>query len=359
MPLTKPFRLRLAILAAAILAPGAALAAGPPPSLAPELGRAYVQPHDAIDIGGRRLNLFCMGSGKRTVLFDSGGSDWSDIWALVQPAVAQEARACTYDRAGLGHSDPAPMPRTPVAIVEDLHALIAAAKLPTPLVLVGHSLGGFNVKLYAALYPQDVAGLVLVDPAEERSAERTRAMLRKRFGPSLAVRAELLDNTFATMLHERYRRCAETARDKALDPDSLGYRRCTDPPRLQLGPEIVAARRRIQATGVYQAAQASEIVNSVYGDARGDPLYAELFRRGAFGRRPLVVLTHGIFDPGDPLDVAGQAAGVALHEETARLSAAGKHRVVPDTHHNIELDAPDAIVAAVHEVLAELDRPRD
>src|SRR4051794_2740141 len=156
--------------------------------LTPELGREYARPHDTIDVGGRHLNLFCMGSGPRTVLFDAGGSDWSDVWALVQPTVAKSARACVYDRAGLGHSDPAPLPRTPVEIAQDLHALVVAAKLQTPLVVVGHSLGGFNVKLYAALYPDEVAGLVLVDPSEERTAERARPQLRKRFGASIAAR---------------------------------------------------------------------------------------------------------------------------------------------------------------------------
>src|SRR5690242_17107768 len=67
----------------------------------------FARPHEAIDIGGRKLNLFCMGSGNPTVLFDSGGSDWSVIWALVQPQVARRTRACSYDRAGLGYSDAA------------------------------------------------------------------------------------------------------------------------------------------------------------------------------------------------------------------------------------------------------------
>ncbi|WP_296594858.1 alpha/beta hydrolase [Phenylobacterium sp.] len=321
-----------------------------------DFARASAQPHEPVDVGGRRLNLFCMGDGPRTVLFEAGGSDWSDVWALVQPVVAQQARACAYDRAGLGYSDPAPLPRTPLAIVQDLHALIAAAKLKTPLVLVGHSLGGFDAKLYAALYPEDVAGLVLIDPAEDRTAQRVRMLLRGRFGPSLAARSELLDLTMFAWLTDRYDRCAEAARDKPLDPGSPTYRRCTDPVRPQLGPDVAAARARIQATAAYQAAQASEISNSVYADERADPVYEGLFRRGAFGRKPLVVLTHGDFDRQDQLDVASQAAGIALHQETARLSRTGRHRVVPGTGHYIQLDAPESVTAAISEVLAALPR---
>lgn len=342
-------------LAAALGAAGAA-AAQTVSKVPPELGREYAKAHELIDIGGRRLNLFCMGSGERTVLFEAGGSDWSDTWALVQPAVAKGARACAYDRAGLGHSDPSPLPRTPVAIVEDLHTLIAKAKLRTPLVLVGHSLGGFNAKLYAALYPEDVAGLVLVDPSEDRSADRLRQRAQAKVGAITAARAELLDQTFGTLLLDRYRRCAEAARDKDLDPASGLYRRCTDPVRAPLGPEIAAERLRIQATSRYQTAQASEILNSVYGDTRGDPIYAGLFRREVFGRKPVVVLTHGIYDRTDPLEVLSEEGWLALHQETARLSRRGRQRVVPDTHHNIQLDAPEAIVAAIAEVLRDLEK---
>lgn len=343
----------LAALAAIITLPSSARTG----DLAPELGHDYARAHEAIDVGGHRLNLFCMGSGPRTVLFDAGGSDWSDVWALVQPAIATQARACAYDRAGLGHSDPAPLPRTPVEIAQDLHALVAAAKLQTPLVVVGHSLGGFNVKLYAALYPDEVAGLVLVDPSEERTPERARAMLRKRFGASIAARSELADLTLFAWLTERYTRCAATAAEAPLEAASPMYRRCTDPVRRPLGPEIAAARVQIQVTAAYQQAQASEILNSVYAGERADAVYRDLFRPGALGRKPMIVLTHGLYDPRDPLDAAGQAAGVALHEETARLSRSGKHRVVPATTHYIQLDAPDAVTRAITEVLGALPSP--
>ena len=337
------------------LLPLAALlgAAAEPPS--PEAASAYIGPHSLIEVEpGRRINLVCMGSGDRTVLFDSGGSDWSVIWALVQPEVAKGARACAYDRAGLGHSDPAPLPRSPAAIVEDLHKLIRSADLKRPLVLVGHSLGGFNVKLYAALYPEDVAGMVLVDPAEERGWDRTRRALRSRFGGSLAARAELLDSTFLEWLVSRYRSCAEAAGTEGLDPASPTYGRCTDPVRPKLGPEIAAERMKIQSTAAYQAAQASEIVNSVYGDVRADRAYAGLFRPGLLGSKPVIVLTHGLYDRDDPLDVMSFDQGVRLHRRSAALSRRGRQRVVPGTGHNIEIDDPGAIVEAVAEVLAEL-----
>jgi pimeloyl-ACP methyl ester carboxylesterase len=347
---------------AGVLSALAALQAVPataaePPTVPPEVAKRYMGPHTLVDVGGgRRINLLCMGEGEQTVLFDAGGSDWSVIWALVQPALTGEARACAYDRAGLGYSDPGRGPRSPIAIVEDMHALVKAAGLKRPLVLVGHSLGGFNVKLYAALYPEDVSALVLVDPAEERVWDRTRERMRKRFGDRLAARSELMDQSFFTMLARRYEDCAALAKTKALDPTSMDYRRCTDPPRTQLGESLVAERTRIHATSAYQAAQASEIVNSVYGDPRADGVYERLFRPGVLGDRPVIVLSHGIYDEKDELDTLGFEQFVDLHRQSARLSRAGRQRVVPGTHHNIELDAPEAVVAAVREALAATSR---
>lgn len=340
------------VLAVAAFASAAAAQAEPadPPGV-----QRYLQAAQRVEVApGRSLNLVCMGSGERTVLFDAGGSDWSAIWALVQPEVARHARACAYDRAGLGYSDPAPGARTPIAIVEELHALITAAGLQRPVVLVGHSLGGFNVKLYGALYPEDVAGIVLVDPAEERQWERSRQRLTERFGAPLAARAELLDRSFFLGLVGRYQSCLEAAVSGPLDPASTTYRRCSDPVRPQFGPSIAAMRARIQVTPAYQTAQAREIIDSVYADAASDAAYERLFRPGSLGARPVIVLSHGNFDAADPLDALFQAQMVALHSETARLSTRGVQRTVEGTGHNTPVERPDAVIAAIVELLGRL-----
>ncbi len=315
----------------------------------------YTHPQQRVEVAhGRSLNLVCMGTGPQTVLFDAGGSDWSVIWALVQPEVARHARACAYDRAGLGYSDPAPGARTPVAIVQDMRALVEAARLQRPLVLVGHSLGGFNVKLYAALYPEDVAGLVLVDPSEERDWERTRSFLIRRFGRQLAARSELLDRSFLTSLLARYEQCRAAVPLGPLDPASIAYRRCSDPVRPQLGPAIAAERLRIQVLPAYQNAQAMEILGSIYGDPGTFPAYERLFRPGLLGSRPLIVLTHGRHDPADPLDALGQAQLTAMHRQSAGLSRSGTQRTVEDTGHNIPVEKPGVVTSAIVEVLARL-----
>jgi pimeloyl-ACP methyl ester carboxylesterase len=117
-----------------------------------------------VDIGDRALFLTCTGTGSPTVVLEAGSGNAADTWGSVQPEVARLTRVCSYDRAGLGQSDPAPGGvRTVQDSVDDLHALLTAADISGPIVLAGHSLGGLIVRLYASQYPEDVAGIVLVD----------------------------------------------------------------------------------------------------------------------------------------------------------------------------------------------------
>jgi pimeloyl-ACP methyl ester carboxylesterase len=154
----------------------------------------YVHAHARIEVEpGRRMNLHCIGTGSPVVVFDSGLSDWSNTWALIQPGLGTRTKACSYDRPGMGYSDPSPHRPTPANAVRDLHALLERAGIEGPLVLAGHSLGGFNMKLYAATYPRQVAGAVLVDPSEERLWARVGPVLGVRFGEQLVRDAEADD----------------------------------------------------------------------------------------------------------------------------------------------------------------------
>ena len=128
-----------------------------------------------VDVGGRRLFVKCSGEtreGLPVVVLDAGMGNTSEVWSLVQPKVAQFARVCSYDRAGMGKSDRAAQAHASEDIVNDLHNLLANAGINPPLVLVGHSLGGMNARLYAGKYPTDVVGMVLVDSAHEDENDR-------------------------------------------------------------------------------------------------------------------------------------------------------------------------------------------
>ena len=132
-----------------------------------------------VDIGGRRLYLSCTGGGSPTVVLESGLGDPAAPWFAVERAVARFTRVCSYDRANAlaGASDPAPTPRTGREVAADLHALLQAAGIPGPVVLVGHSIGGHYVRLAAAVHPAAVAGLVLVDASHEEQEVRLEALV--------------------------------------------------------------------------------------------------------------------------------------------------------------------------------------
>ena len=118
----------------------------------------------SFDIGGRSLYLECTGTGTPTIVMDAGLGNSHTTWAKVVPDVRGADRTCTYDRANIGASDKAPTPRTSSDVVDDLHRLLEAAKVPAPYVLVGHSFAGMSMRLFASTYPNEVVGLVLVDP---------------------------------------------------------------------------------------------------------------------------------------------------------------------------------------------------
>jgi pimeloyl-ACP methyl ester carboxylesterase len=136
------------------------------PASAPTGSPAAMQ-HGLVDIGGRSLHIHCAGNGDPVVVLDAGLGNDGGTWADVQPGLARFTRACVYDRAGRGYSDPGPKPRTSRLMVADLHELLVRAGIAGPYVLVGHSLGGLNVRLYESEYPGDVAGMVLVDATSD------------------------------------------------------------------------------------------------------------------------------------------------------------------------------------------------
>jgi len=128
--------------------------------------RAYPAPGQMIDVGGLQMHLFCTGAnsaGSPTVILETGLGSTSAAWAFVQPEVAKTTRVCSYDRAGMGWSEPSPSPRDARHIVEELHTLLHNANVPSPYVFVGWSFGGLYVREYAGQYGDEVAGMVLLD----------------------------------------------------------------------------------------------------------------------------------------------------------------------------------------------------
>jgi pimeloyl-ACP methyl ester carboxylesterase len=301
----------------------------------------YAVPHAMIDVNaGRRLNLYCVGNGAPTVVFDAGSGLAGWDWLLVHPSVAARTRACIYDRAGFGFSDAADRPGTSANAVDDLHRLLNAAGVAPPYILVGHSYGGDNVQLYAYTYPREVAGLVLVDASHEDETERLDRITHGKFSKLM------------TAQNEAGLECVSAARSGLL-PGTERFEQCVGQPPPMYRIALAAAWLSMHLSTEYWDAAESEARNQSVSDAQLRQA------RGSFGDMPLVYLTHGISPflvPGKPQSAMNKATEkdfVRMHEEVARLSKRGSHRVVPGAAHSIHIDQPQAVIDAISDVLAQ------
>jgi len=327
------------LLALALAAPAPFAAAGEPP--AP--GAEFAAPQRLVDIGGRRLALHCSGTGSPTVVFESpsGGAGWG--WWRVQPKVAAKTRACTYDRAGYGFSDPSPRAADAVNAVDDLHALLKAAGIAPPYVLVGNSFGGGAAQLFAWTHPADVQGLVLVEPMHEDELVRPDALTHGKVSDAEKRIIEFGDA------------CAAQAA-KGFDPKSAIYEDCIGGADPSLPRAVGEIGLRSRLTPAWWRARQAERV-ALAKDR--DELRAA---RQPFGDLPVVVLVRGVSPyliPGKPqsdTNKAIEAANLALLTTLAQASTRGAVRVVPGAGHVIQETHPEAVVAAVDEVLAKISR---
>jgi pimeloyl-ACP methyl ester carboxylesterase len=136
-------------------------------AIATELAeRAYPPPGEMVDVGGHSLHINCVGQGSPSVVLDGGSGEMSAQWVRVQQQVSGTTRVCAYDRAGMGWSETGPEPRDAKQISSELHALLEGADIEGPYVLVSHSFGGLYMQTYAARYPDEVAGVALVDSSQ-------------------------------------------------------------------------------------------------------------------------------------------------------------------------------------------------
>jgi pimeloyl-ACP methyl ester carboxylesterase len=300
----------------------------------------YVKPGQLVDIGGRRINLHCVGTGGPTVVLMAGIFSWSLVWYKTQPVIAQKTRVCAFDRAAYGFSDPASQPQIISDVVEDLHTALKAGALPGPYVLVGHSLGGLEARIYAQRWPKEVAGMILVDtsPAAEGLIDETQPDFDDAAGR---------EKYTSYMIH-----CAFLAMRGPFEPSSLEFKTCS---AATLPSDTPAEFRRIWPqffTADYFAAKAS-LMSSLYTHVYDSADHNRL------GAMPMVVLS--IERPWD-IDTPAGARLVRsygkiwndLHQDLAQLSSRGVHRIIKGSGHDIQMDKPQAVIDAVNEVLREL-----
>lgn len=277
-------------------------------------GRVLRQIGRSVDIGGRTLNIHCVGEGRPTVVFVSGRTAPGYVWTPTQRGVSAFTRACWYDRADLGWSDSGPDPSWGEQAARDLHQLVRNAGLDRPLVLVGHSFGGYVIRLYRHAYRGEVSGLVFVDTALE-DAGRIRGMPHRERPnvPRSMIRG--LSMVFGRL---------GMMRALATDPG---------PPLEDWSAEewdILARLRRQRNLALADAQVGPE-------SATADQVRAA----GGLEDMPLIVLTQG----------RGLGGWADLQRQLAERSRRGRQVLVPDSGHGIPMEAPGAIVDAVRELV--------
>lgn len=298
----------------------------------------YARPQQRVRISRRRwINLLDLGEGGPTVVLCGGDQSTTLVWARVQSELARSFRVVAYDRAGLGFSDPGPFPRTTQRIVGDLRAALQAAGIAPPYVLVGASNGGFETRWFARHHPEEVAGMVLVDTTADDWTLRQQAV-----APSWRP-------AWKNYLNQ-LRYVAACARSGALRPGLAEYAQYVPQPMVQL-PEAVNAHRHDAAlTPGYWRTHISECEAIEAASAAGGA-----DTRASLGDLPLVVLSAGVrIAPPLPSEEAQAflATLEAGQDALAALSSRGVRRRVTDSGHNIQIDRPDAVIAAVAEVVA-------
>jgi pimeloyl-ACP methyl ester carboxylesterase len=257
-----------------------------------------------VDIGGHSIFLRCGGRGSPTVLLEAGAGWRSNVWDKVLEGVAAFTRVCTYDRAGLGQSEPRPRPRTIQDMVTDLHVLLWTAGIPAPFVMVGHSLGGFIVRLFTHRYPGEVVGMVLVDVPHPEYPKRALELMP----PAAAGDGEELCEA-----REYFTQLVQGTDDPAQHPEGLRF-----------GVSLA------QVAGV-----------------------------GALGSIPLAVLSAGWAEPYSadfPAELGARLDRLreAQQEDLVALSSRGWRVIADQSGHMIQHDQPELVIDAIHRVVEEV-----
>ena len=278
--------------------------------------QAYPPAGQMVDVGGYRLHINCTGTGSPTVIIDAGWGAWSLEWSRVQAEVAQTTQVCTYDRAGMGYSEPGPLPRTAAQFAIELHTLLEQAHIAGPYVMAGHSLGGLPVRIFVHDYPTDIVGVVLIDsmspgqmtqPATEIDPQTPSSSSGSSL-PSLAARVglvRLLSSQFIT---------------QGLPPEAQ--------------PAYTAFSVIPRSIQAWSDEGASIQVSLAQADAIK-----------SFGDVPLIVLT-GALD---------QMAGWdTMQAELLELSSNSRQVIAEHSGHNIQIDQPEAAVEAIVAIVSQL-----
>jgi len=294
------------------------------------LAKQYPAPGQLVDVGGYKMHINCTGQGSPTVILEAGMGNYSLYWANVQPDVARFTRVCSYDRAGYGWSVLGPLPRTANVEVEELHTLLVNANIQGPYVLVGHSLGGMLVRVYAHNYPDEVVGMVLVDSYHEERPIRNPELTKLNQDATGQFRLFALLSSTGMM---------------ALVPQTISNPGLPDEAYAQL--QAITA-----TTGFFEMFLAE--MNAIEESSAE----VRFLKITSFGNLPLIVLSAGRFDATPLLsDAENQRLWKEMQtqqSELTALSSESQQIIAEQSGHFIQLDQPDLVIDAIREILNAL-----
>jgi pimeloyl-ACP methyl ester carboxylesterase len=296
---------------------------------------AYAQmPGRMVDIGGYRLNLYCVGKGGPTVVLEAGGGWGAVAWTGIQRKLADRAkvRVCSYDRAGMNFSDPGPVVRKPGDDVTDLHALLKAARVGAPYVLVGWSAGGVIARRYAYQYPDQVAGLITVDGSTYDFAEVKRTALNPQ-------------------VRETLTKCLHAAQNGSFDTDTALFDRCA--PIVNPLNFVPAMQKQLARYTRDPATYERTLASFERVEATGKELRE---MRKSYGALPLRVIVAGNHF-GDPTtdDAPLSEADFVRHSyQIATLSTNAQMIVIPEMTHAAQLERPAEILPIIADLVAKI-----
>lgn len=294
----------------------------------------YAEPGQLVNIGQhRRLNLRCSGKGSPTVILESGNNADSMTWFKVRPEIAKFARVCAYDRAGIGFSDGGPLPRNVDSHADDLSALIRAAHIATPVILVGHSYGTNIVRRFADKHANDVAALVLLDPPPQNVGE---------FSPDFESADDMEHNGLLAAI----RHCSKGAEAGKLDAPE--FKDCLRPPNPRFSSALNAAIHANKTRPAFW-----QTIISIT-EANADLYRQAVSKSESHGATPLLILQPDTPFEDVPPEFRKPMEQARQKTQQAIAATSTRGRIMPVAHssHDVQIDRPDAVVEAVHSAIA-------
>lgn len=285
-----------------------------------QLARKNLPPGQWTNVGAYNMHIYCTGEGSPTVILEAGLNDFFVTWSMVQPAAAKATRVCSYDRAGLGWSETSPYPRTSEVMVQEFHTLLRNTGIEGPYILVGHSFGGITMRLFARQYPEDVAGMVLVDSAHAGQVQRL---------PILKDSADVFVNQFRTLS------AMSSFGLMALLPSTI--------PNRGFPEDAYKQYQAVLATTSYFDTAIAESTTFYAGSSS--------LEIAGLGNLPLIVLSHGLPDSTSGINGTQQSQfeeeWTRMQLEFVELSSNSKQVIAKQSGHYIQLDQPELVIESI------------